>query len=320
MRCPNCGEELKAGSIYCEKCGQELQIVPDYDPLDELLIGRDSLLLEEETKKEKQPVKETKQENAAKEKEKKKFWKQPVFWKIILLFCVVLAGFFVFLFSYFSVRRDKDYSYQMKKGLSLMKREQYEEAIPYLRRAQELQSHTEGADTRPLRYLAQAYAQVEAKDLAVSCMKEALLMEESAREDHYELEEIYREFMEILNMTRRTDQVNEVIESCKYREIQERLRPYRIAKPSCSLPEGSYSYYVSLELEADYGSIYYTLDGTEPTKDSPRYVEPIRLLEGETFLSAVAINKKGMVSEKLVLVYKLRFPKHPVEEEEESTW
>lgn len=41
MKCPSCGRELKTGQLYCEHCGQEIQIVPDYDPLDELLIGRE---------------------------------------------------------------------------------------------------------------------------------------------------------------------------------------------------------------------------------------------------------------------------------------
>ena len=45
-----------------------------------------------------------------------------------------------------------------------------------------------------------------------------------------------------------------------------------------------------------------------PTADSTRYEKPIELRdEGETLLSAVAVNKKGMVSEPLVLVYKLDF-------------
>ena len=42
MRCPNCGAELEAGSIYCPVCMQELQIVPDYDPLEELVIGEEA--------------------------------------------------------------------------------------------------------------------------------------------------------------------------------------------------------------------------------------------------------------------------------------
>ena len=32
MKCPKCGTELKDGHLYCEKCGEEIHIVPDYEP------------------------------------------------------------------------------------------------------------------------------------------------------------------------------------------------------------------------------------------------------------------------------------------------
>ena len=62
MKCPSCGRELKTGQLYCEHCGQEIQIVPDYDPLDELLIGR-------EEPAEKAPDKPGKAEKAAESRE-----------------------------------------------------------------------------------------------------------------------------------------------------------------------------------------------------------------------------------------------------------
>ena len=31
MKCPNCGAELPKDNLYCEKCGTEFQIVPDFD-------------------------------------------------------------------------------------------------------------------------------------------------------------------------------------------------------------------------------------------------------------------------------------------------
>ena len=34
MRCANCGNELKAGSLYCDVCGHPVQIVPDYNEFD----------------------------------------------------------------------------------------------------------------------------------------------------------------------------------------------------------------------------------------------------------------------------------------------
>ena len=32
MKCPNCGSHLEDGNLFCEVCGEEINIVPEYDP------------------------------------------------------------------------------------------------------------------------------------------------------------------------------------------------------------------------------------------------------------------------------------------------
>ena len=32
MICPECGREIPEGHLYCDFCGQEVQIVPDFEP------------------------------------------------------------------------------------------------------------------------------------------------------------------------------------------------------------------------------------------------------------------------------------------------
>lgn len=311
MKCPSCGRELKTGQLYCEHCGQEIQIVPDYDPLDELLIGR-------EEPAEKAPDKPGKAEKAAESREKppkaphrqetgkkqggafRKKW--------LLLLGSLTACFVIFVCAYRLTTRENSFSYQLRHGRALMEDEDYEAAIPYLERANELQADMEGADVEPLVYLAQAYAHTGADELAASCMEDAIAVEESVWGDENQLLELYLEYMEILNLTGQTSEIETVIEECPYSDICAQLLPYRVEKPSCDVPEGTYGYYLRMELSAEYGTIYYTLDGTMPTEESTRYERPIELREeGETLLTAVAVNQKGMVSEPLVLVYKLDF-------------
>ena len=51
MRCANCGNELKEGSLYCEACGHPVQIVPDYNEFDDYLdnlVGNDDRSTDEQ--------------------------------------------------------------------------------------------------------------------------------------------------------------------------------------------------------------------------------------------------------------------------------
>ena len=32
MKCPHCGHEMPEGYLICDLCGEEIQIVPDFEP------------------------------------------------------------------------------------------------------------------------------------------------------------------------------------------------------------------------------------------------------------------------------------------------
>lgn len=63
MKCKNCGTEIPAGYVYCEKCGTEVQMVPDYNPLDDVLTAQVRGALDDEQPRERIIPKNLKNKN-----------------------------------------------------------------------------------------------------------------------------------------------------------------------------------------------------------------------------------------------------------------
>ena len=308
MRCSRCDRELSPGDVYCPGCGQEVQIVPDYDPLDEMLW--DETEDKKKKRREEQPVEEPGQGKSRKEeqpgeprKRSLPFWKVAWFWRMLLSVAALAVCTGVLFGSYYYITSRKDYGYLLRKGMDSYESGNLEAAIPFLKRAQELQADSEGGDARPLLYLARVYRELGEADMAADTFETVLLFPL----DEKEKAEAYGEFFQTLSEAGRAGEINGWIEECPDETLKKKLLPYRIEKPETNVWGGVYHYYVYPELTAAYGTIYYTLDGSEPTQDSEKYTEKISLAEGDNLLTAVAINEKGIVSEPLFVVYTLDF-------------
>lgn len=77
-----------------------------------------------------------------------------------------------------------------------------------------------------------------------------------------------------------------------------------VTPPVISLDSGKYTEENSIEVTADAGcTIYYTEDGTVPTKKSTKYKKPIKLPKGDSLFYFVAIDKEGVVSNVVTRAY-----------------
>ena len=81
-------------------------------------------------------------------------------------------------------------------------------------------------------------------------------------------------------------------------EIQELNSQTKPQPPTFSLEPGSYDAYQLVEIlpSGEGDSIYYTLDGTDPTQESALYTEPLVLPSGKTEIRAAAVNGLGYQS------------------------
>lgn len=74
-------------------------------------------------------------------------------------------------------------------------------------------------------------------------------------------------------------------------EFQYRIRYKQPEAPVISPVSGVYEAGETISMEAEEGStVYYTTDGTMPTTDSQVYTEPFDMPEGNTVISAIAVN------------------------------
>ena len=86
MKCPNCGEEMTDGALYCEHCGEDIHIVPDFEPeLESNLEQTISGIVEELD--EPSPEIENQEKNSENTKKKRHGWQLIVVF-LILLFAV----------------------------------------------------------------------------------------------------------------------------------------------------------------------------------------------------------------------------------------
>lgn len=278
MVCPECGREIPEGHLYCDSCGMEVRIVPDFEPevensITESLSGVAETLTEGK-----------KEENTEGGHERQKN-----------LFVISLGGFFVLalivLIGYFSVNAYfHSAEYQYKTAMEEVEAGDYEAALVSLRSAQESGGSFE-----------------EIKTAMIACYQ-AMGDEQSYVENLYELVghegvsrdrlvQGYGQIVAFYEEKGQYEQINTLLQDCPESSIQEKYIYYMANAPEFNYVEGAYNEVVPLKILSNTsGHIYYTMDGSNPDKYSEEYTSPIFLETGEYEITAVFINEYGIKS------------------------
>ncbi len=295
MKCPNCGCEMAADHLYCEKCGMEIQMVPDFEPeIENSIIETLSTVAEEiegnagkETESEKkEPEIREKDPGTSKvsSKDPEKNW---LLLSLITFISVTVAAAFIAIFLYhrYSV------TYQIEQARKYGELQDYERAIVYLEKARTLKEDAADIVLMESNY----YYQMGEKQQAVDVLLRLLKSRELSFE---EKEKAYESIFAIYDEEKRYEEINALLMECQDGDIVNQFQQYMAMTPEFSYVSGNYDEIITLRISANTtGKIYYTMDGSNPDENSDVYTAPLFLESGEYQIAAVFINDYGIESQ-----------------------
>ena len=291
MICPRCGYEMKEEHLYCERCGAEIQIVPDFEPeiqnsIEETLstvaweINPDLSENSSDLKKKPQEEDFLKEGNVFRGITSRKRILITTLASILMtLVIILLAGL---IYQNYSV------NYQIREAEERMEKAQYENALTCLVKAEKLQPEDTG-----IPYMqAQCYYELGEADRAAEILENVVFkrsMDEERKIQYFDF------IITILAGQQNYERINELLMDTA---VQTQFQHYMAMKPEFGYSTGNYEKVISLKITANTtGTIYYTTDGSEPQEHSVVYTAPIQLEPGEHRIKAVFVNDYGIRSE-----------------------
>lgn len=316
MECPHCGALMKEEQVFCESCGRERLLVPEFDAqmdaqLQSTISGiADDLantknikpaLIESELEKQKEQQlqsnidKETKteKENTSSGENIKtvdgKSGKRnfSILFVVASMFAVViLITGIVFGFVQYN---NNSYDYQIKKAEEMYHLSDYEQMLVYAKKASELAENSSDAKMM----IAKAYEGLGKTEYKKQ-MLESLLKLDPAYVSAYDL------LIPMKIEAKEYKQIGELLMLCPEQSVKDKYADYLIEAPQFAQDNGSYDDVttVSVKLFASgNGVIYYTLNGKDPITEGREYMSPIILEPGDYEIKAVYKNTYGYCSE-----------------------
>ena len=292
MKCQKCGAEMGSGHLYCEICGAEFQIVPDFEPEIEKSIAESLSDIGERIEED---VKHKVNQITSKVKTKK----IPSFF--IIFFFVFVCSLFVFL-GYSKYINSSNY--QNKKAIEAVQKQDYYQAA----RIYENIRKNNSSDAYWYMKEAEIRVLMQEEERAYELAYTALSLEKNTEYAYYFL-------IDYLEKKENYIELKQLIEKCEIEDIRKQYWEYNCQLPAINYESGSYEEALEICFEKGYeGTIYYTLDNNIPTTSSEKYEMPIKLGNGVHTLTAIYENKYGIMSDPVIYEYDIssEIPMAPV--------
>ncbi len=356
MICPNCGEEIADDLLYCSKCGEEVKLIPEYEPEIENEINgtlQDLELISLSDDEEDVTGQESKAENAAsatnelpsletlreamltEEDLDEGFMDEenaddPYYddtddfdeeydgdfldeledfeddedvvrqialairesrfrWLYIILGLIVIGGIGLVIF-YLSqhVYEDNSSVYQASLAREAAAQGNFVEAIDHMEKALLL----DDSDSSLKFTLADYYFEIDEEEKAL------LMLWEIIYDKDINSVQAYRQLIEYYANNKEYGKIENILSNCEDQTVLAQFSDYLAEAPEFSEEPGTYDRVLWVKLSSvSNGTIYYTLDGSDPTTESEVYTSPIHMELGIYEVNAMFVNNYGIQSE-----------------------
>ncbi|MDR0220834.1 MAG: chitobiase/beta-hexosaminidase C-terminal domain-containing protein [Lachnospiraceae bacterium] len=319
MTCPKCGFELNDEHLICGQCGEEIQIVPDFEPELENSISEAMLTVADEINPDSESVASQQAPDAA-GVEAPEMPEAPGAFKQMLLeaaellaetsrkkrgaVVTILAIVFFSMIIPLSVNayRSNSVTFQLEQARVYAEAGDYESAMAVMERVAERRSNDINIVFLWTDYCLAGGQSGQAVDILLAAAT-------SPSYTWSETDECYARLVAILDQERDYERIVSVLAATRDEDLIERYGYYFSSPPAFSEESGHFTESLMLWLTAgSAGNIYFTLDGSDPTADSYLYYGPILLPAGDNYVTAVFANEYGIMSEAVQRSYFIDIP------------
>ena len=260
MQCKKCGRELKKDRLYCEYCGEEICIVPNFEPEIENRINESLSAVAESVEPGGEMVLKPEKESKKKRETRRE---KLMYWGMVAGACVILILTLSVTVG-LSVYHDNVLKDKMSQAQSLSLEGNYTQAISIY---EEILKKDQNTDVMI------AYAECL---YAAGNYDKALNYLYAVIDTEPDNDVAYAVIIAMYDEQRKFDEINQLLKNCTSESVLTKFKDYMSFPPQFSVASGTYNKTILLVLSSTAnGKIFYSLDGSNPEKGGIEYTTPI---------------------------------------------